>query len=205
MMVIEQDLYIPQAALPRRGYDYPSAAGRYTYRLGSFSFIRTGVADNSPTITDANTIAAARRSLNEPAIRAVAGFQLAILGTTNTRYDVQGTASRIRFNGDGTFTILGDARDAIDAAGTNRIFLVAAYTSVVIEDRVIYPADRCTWVQNPSLDGNGYYITEAQFYNGAEATGVSLTSTAIPGGHVGTVRLGFIGKSGRFVAITDSN
>ena len=182
MMVIEQDLFIPQAALPRRGYDYPIAAGRYTYRLGSFSDIRTGVADNSPVVTDANTIAAARRSLSEPGIRAVAGFQLAIIGTTNTRYDAQGTTTRISFNGDGTFTILGDARDAIDAAGASRVFLVAAYTSVEIEDRVIYPADRCTWVQNPSLDGRGYYITEAVFYNGADANGVSLTSTTIPGG-----------------------
>ena len=97
------------------------------------------------------------------------------------------------------------ARAVLDNDNTNRIVLVAAYTSVEIEDKVLYPADRCTWVQNASTNGSGYYITEAVFYNGAEATGVSLTSTPIPGGHVGTVRLGYIGKSGRFVPITDAS
>ena len=179
MYVIEQDLFIPQAALPNRAYDYPLAAGRYTYRLGSFSVARAGTTEGSPALTDANTIAAARRSLNEPAIRAVAGFRLIIAGPNNviTRYDDQGSQENLRFNGDGTFTILGPARAVLDNDNTNRIVLVAAYTSVVIEDRVIYPADRCTWTQeDSSLDGRGYYIIEDAIHsNGAEVTAVSYS------------------------------
>ena len=58
------------------------------------------------------------------------------------------------------------------------------------EETFIYPADRCTWhVQE--AEGGGYEIVSAQFWNGA-----STTPTDIP-----FARLGFIGKSGRFVEI----
>ena len=211
MMVIEQDLFIPQAALPRRGYSYTPVAGRYTYRLGNFFQIRNGTAVTSapldPTDGDnQNTIAAARRSLREPSVRATAGFQLAIRGGTaqNVLYDAAGSAQRIRFEGD-QFTILGDARDAVDAEGRTEILLISGFTAVTVEDRVIFPADRCTWVSEASIDGTGYAISEAIFYDGVTASGIALTSTSIPGGHVGTVRLGYIGKSGRFVPITDAN
>ena len=210
MMVLQQDIFVPQAALPRRGYSYTPIAGRYTYRLAEFFQIRGGTAVTSPPLDptdndDAATIAAARRSLNEPTIRSVAGFQLAIRGgtTQNVLYDVTGTRSRIRFEGN-QFTLLGDARNAVDAAGRDEILLIAAFTSVVIEDHVIYPADRCTWVQEPSFDNRGYAVTEATFYTGNN-DGTLLTSTSIPGAHVRDVRLGYIGKSGRFVAMTDSH
>ena len=60
--------------------------------------------------------------------------------------------------------------------------------------RSLFPADRCSWQQADSADGIGYRITTARFYG---STGNAITLT-------GAV-LGFIGKSGRFVAITDAS
>ena len=64
---------------------------------------------------------------------------------------------------------------------------------LVVKDSsgVIYPADRCTWVESAAA-GGGYSIGTAKFYDGATAGGTALTSP----------ELGFIGKSGRFVKIS---
>lgn len=56
---------------------------------------------------------------------------------------------------------------------------------------VIYPADQCTWKEAASASGYGYTINTAKFYG----TGVAV---AISG-----PILGIIGKSGRFVKISD--
>jgi len=56
---------------------------------------------------------------------------------------------------------------------------------------VIYPADSCTWKEAASASGNGYTINTANFYGTGSA--VSITGPI----------LGFIGKSGRFVKISD--
>ena len=58
----------------------------------------------------------------------------------------------------------------------------------------IFPADRCTWRQVD--DTNGYSIDVVLFYpgntNATDLTGTNLSN-----------RLGYIGKSGRFVAISN--
>ena len=56
----------------------------------------------------------------------------------------------------------------------------------------IHPADRCTWTQSAAT-GGGYAIADALFFPGAGGTGSEITIT--------NPRLGFIGKSGRFVEI----
>jgi len=56
---------------------------------------------------------------------------------------------------------------------------------------VIYPADNCSWKEAASSSGNGYTINTANFYGTGSA--VAITSPV----------LGFIGKSGRFVKISD--
>lgn len=63
----------------------------------------------------------------------------------------------------------------------------------------IIPADRCTWIQDAYADGE-YSISDVVFYDGSTANGVALDISG--GGGGGSVELGFIGKSGRFVAIT---
>ena len=58
------------------------------------------------------------------------------------------------------------------------------------------PADRCTWRQNYVANDNQYAIFDVMFYPGNAA------AVAVAG--VGTnTHLGYIGKSGRFVPITD--
>ena len=60
----------------------------------------------------------------------------------------------------------------------------------------IFPADRCTWVEQVPTGGRGYSITNAFFYTGLSGTeGETATS-------IGDPELGFIGKSGRFVEIS---
>ena len=56
---------------------------------------------------------------------------------------------------------------------------------------VIYPADRCTWVQVDNGGAGGYDITTVNFYPG-NAVAVALTGC----------ELGYISKTGRFVKIT---
>jgi len=56
---------------------------------------------------------------------------------------------------------------------------------------VIYPADNCSWKQTASASGNGYTINTANFYG---------TGSAVV---IADPVLGIIGKSGRFVKISD--
>lgn len=56
---------------------------------------------------------------------------------------------------------------------------------------VIYPADNCSWKEAASSSGNGYTINTANHYG----TGVAVA--------IADPVLGFIGKSGRFVKISD--
>ena len=56
----------------------------------------------------------------------------------------------------------------------------------------IFPADRCTWQQTYNSTGKYYSISNARFF-GNGTTAVTLTSA----------ELGYIGKTGRFVPITD--
>jgi hypothetical protein len=56
---------------------------------------------------------------------------------------------------------------------------------------VIYAADLCSWKEIASASGNGYTINTAFHYG----TGSAVT--------IANPVLGFIGKSGRFVKISD--
>ena len=55
----------------------------------------------------------------------------------------------------------------------------------------IFPAHRCTWQQVYATDGSGYKVVNALFHAGAGTTASVV---------INNPRLGYIGKSGRFVA-----
>ena len=61
----------------------------------------------------------------------------------------------------------------------------------------IFPADRCTWRQVDTTEfSGGYSITAARFIGlGGDTANTALT--------LSNPELGFIGKSGRFVAISN--
>ena len=69
------------------------------------------------------------------------------------------------------------------------------------DNKTIYPADRCSWRQANTVDTDGdpiggYSINTVMFYPGnAGAENLSGSGTSN--------MLGFIGKSGRFVAISN--
>ena len=77
----------------------------------------------------------------------------------------------------------------------------AAYTETITNTR-IYPADRCAWNDVPSSDGRGYTIADAIFYTGGTQPGANNTVNPLTISIEEAV-LGYIGKSGRFVPITD--
>jgi len=56
---------------------------------------------------------------------------------------------------------------------------------------VIYAADNCSWKEAASASGHGYTINTANFYGTGSAVAIADPV------------LGFIGKSGRFVKISD--
>ena len=57
----------------------------------------------------------------------------------------------------------------------------------------LYPADRCTWLYEYDDGTTEYQITDGMFYPG-HAAPINLLSN---------ITLGVIGKSGRFVPITE--
>ena len=61
-------------------------------------------------------------------------------------------------------------------------------------DKTIFPADRCTWRQVDNT-GSGYAIEDVRFYPG------NAVANNLSGANLSNM-LGFIGKSGRFVAIS---
>ena len=63
------------------------------------------------------------------------------------------------------------------------------------DEKTIYPADRCSWRQVDNASG-GYSINTVMFYPG-NAAAEDLTGAGA------TNLLGFVGKSGRFVAISN--
>jgi len=56
---------------------------------------------------------------------------------------------------------------------------------------IIYAADNCSWIEAASASGYGYTINTAKFYG---------TGSAVV---IADPVLGIIGKSGRFVKISD--
>lgn len=64
----------------------------------------------------------------------------------------------------------------------------------------IWPADRCSWVQSYEEGQTEYRIGSAVFYPGAD-TIIAGATTSAAHGITNNPQLGFIGKSGRFVAI----
>ena len=71
--------------------------------------------------------------------------------------------------------------------------LSTAYEGIVAGPTVFhnFPADRCVWAQSYSQTTQQYTITSARFFGNTS-----------PGAAIGNAELGYIGKSGRFVPIT---
>ena len=70
-----------------------------------------------------------------------------------------------------------------------------------------FPADRCTWEIQDAPDSYGYEIAGVIFYDGASTSGTpAIGGTQLPiGPGAGRATFGYIGKSGRFVGMTDEN
>ena len=67
---------------------------------------------------------------------------------------------------------------------------------------IIIPADRCSWVQGDTV-GGGYSISDVRFYDGEDPDGETASGDAVPASVTVQTRLGYIGKSGRFTAMTN--
>lgn len=72
---------------------------------------------------------------------------------------------------------------------------------------IIIPAEKCVWAQNNATDGRGYRISNLRFYPGASlSSGNNEEGQGLPAAHSSRtvlVRLGYLGKSGRFVPISE--
>ena len=68
----------------------------------------------------------------------------------------------------------------------------------------VFPADRCTWVQNQTA--TGYRVDDVGFY-GLGANAAVFDTPSITGGsnNASNIVLGYIGKTGRFVAISEDH
>ena len=82
---------------------------------------------------------------------------------------------------------------------------IIAGISIVNNDSVYFPADRCVWEYNGTngqeyLDGQ-YDVSRAYFFPGDTTAGLPMNSQDGVAGTM-TTTLGVIGKSGRFVGMT---
>ena len=198
MMVLQQTERVTVAAIAPATYTYNVVPGQTTYRFRNFA-----------TPTDPAAAAAARRAFGNGVIP-TGDFLLTITGpapAAPVRYDRAGSDRFTRFDVDGTFTLLGTAAEAVaaDTALTTITFTALAIPAHTVIEHNIFPADRCTWIQEDSADGNGYHIRSANFYPGTGTTVAQLLDVNTTAGiEVLDLRLGYLGKTGRFVAITDS-
>lgn len=69
-------------------------------------------------------------------------------------------------------------------------------------DGTLYPADRCTFVTTYVESKGGYQIDIIANKSPIFYDGVSSSHTTIPSSASNRARLGYIGKNGRFVAMT---
>ena len=65
------------------------------------------------------------------------------------------------------------------------------------DSETIYPADRCTWSSRDIHSTDGHNI-KTQIYTASFYSGNAAAATIS-----GTIRLGYLGKYGRFIPITD--
>ena len=86
-----------------------------------------------------------------------------------------------------------DAANAPNQTNVNDYFTLEFHIPDVVDNATeggdIFPADRCTWTQEANPDG-GYAITNAAFWAGDGSSQI-----------IQNPKLGYIGKSGRFVEI----
>lgn len=98
---------------------------------------------------------------------------------------------------DGTIVVTiptGDRPATGDSGGDFELFYNRTqYTFTDPNGRRNFAADRCHWSTATAHDGTGYIVHTAAFYDGTNATGVTIDDPIF----------GYIGKSGRFVAMTD--
>ena len=88
-----------------------------------------------------------------------------------------------------------DAANAPNTSNVNNYFTLEFHIPDVIDNATvggdIFPADRCTWTQIADPNG-GYDITNAAFWSGDGSSQI-----------IQAPKLGYIGKSGRFVKIAN--
>lgn len=68
---------------------------------------------------------------------------------------------------------------------------------------LLFPADRCVWEVDYDAANNQYEIVAAYFYGNATGAGTAGAPATLHGADR-IVRLGYLGKSGRFVPITEN-
>lgn len=65
---------------------------------------------------------------------------------------------------------------------------------------IFIPADKCVWEYDSTFTGDGYRITNVEFFDGNSAASPLHTVTGV----AHEEWLGYIGKTGRFVAISSN-
>ena len=78
--------------------------------------------------------------------------------------------------------VAGDTEDAVIGKTTTNVVLV--------------PADRCVWTTTYNSTAGAYQLSNVRFYDGNAANGNALENNH-------DYQLGYVGKSGRFVGISD--
>ena len=196
MMVIQQTVAETTAAITSNRYTYDLTAGQNTYRLNNFASATAGTTSTALTDTVAENI---RRILSEETAIPSAATRLVLTGGGTQVLTGSQAGNAVNFNGDGTFSLTG-----VNLSSRVSVTIDFGIPEHVAVQHVMYPADRCTWTQEPSRDRRGYAIRDAAFYPG-NAAQIALGSISAANEEVLNVELGFIGKSGRFVGITDAN
>ena len=156
-------------------------SGRHSFRDVAF-----GPAVAGQTVYTA-TVALPTGETFAPGTAVPAAYYTIYAGNANvgSSSDPRGTSVTVNANGTVTATLA-----AAPVAGATIQIYFGVQIVIQDTDRHIFPADRCTWNQLNEPSG-GYAIDGAFFWDGVSSAGVPIDNP----------RLGYIGKSGRFVEI----
>ena len=87
--------------------------------------------------------------------------------------------------------------------GTTPFTIIPGVLSLPAGASKIFPAEDCVWEQVNAPDGTGYRIQQAYFIKRVDANTYSTELAGTGSAADNSAKLGYIGKSGRFVPITE--
>ena len=139
-----------------------------------------------------------------------AGTVVTDSGFNSTSYTPNPDDADLAVNGDvtATFPVGTVVSNRADGTNSSVVTEVSYDAGIGSTDITVTPAPAVNWGIASDLyivttGAGGYVANNVRFYDGQTAVGEAVTGSAVPASVTAKATLGYVGKSGRFVAITN--